>query len=208
MAELEAGGDRSCSTPANLTGRVISGVIAARRLPQRVVGGPDLDPYADSIPSYVDSGLVYWHLMHVWLQFEGLGSVYLKLTTEEIELVVEEPDPNSDAFFMREEGSWVPATRVGALHAPAPLAALVGATVTEITPLHYASPPRPRRWWRAREVEDDVETEDYVETGLCRAGPELPRQRKKAMARKDLERILAEDSSDEGVREQLAELTA
>ncbi|MFL5921576.1 MAG: hypothetical protein ACJ75Q_12610 [Gaiellaceae bacterium] len=57
-------------------------------------------------------------------------------------------------------------------------------------------------------MEDDVETEDYVETGLCRAGPELPRQRKKAMARKDLERILAEDSSDEGVREQLAELTA
>ncbi len=33
-------------------------------------------------------------------------------------------------------------------------------------------------------------------------------QGKKAMARKDLERILAEDSSYEGVREQLAELTA
>jgi hypothetical protein len=33
-------------------------------------------------------------------------------------------------------------------------------------------------------------------------------QSKKAMARKDLERILAEDSSYEGVREQLAELSA
>jgi Tfp pilus assembly protein PilF len=33
-------------------------------------------------------------------------------------------------------------------------------------------------------------------------------QGKKAMARKDLERILAEDSSYEGVREQLADLTA
>ena len=33
-------------------------------------------------------------------------------------------------------------------------------------------------------------------------------QGKKAMARKDLERILAEDSSYEGVREQLAELSA
>ena len=33
-------------------------------------------------------------------------------------------------------------------------------------------------------------------------------QGKKAMARKDLERILAEDSSYEGVREKLAELTA
>lgn len=33
-------------------------------------------------------------------------------------------------------------------------------------------------------------------------------QNKKGMARKDLERILAEDSTYEGVREQLAELTA
>ena len=77
--------------PADLIGRVISGVIAARMLPQQVEGGPELDPYADSSPSYVDSGLVYWHLMHVWLQFEGVGSVYFKLTMEEIELVVEEP---------------------------------------------------------------------------------------------------------------------
>jgi hypothetical protein len=59
---------------------LISGVIAARMLPQRVEGGPGLDPYPDLIPSYVDSGLVYWHLMPVWLQFEGLGSVYFKLT--------------------------------------------------------------------------------------------------------------------------------
>jgi hypothetical protein len=72
--------------PAELIGRAISGVIAARMLPQRVEGGPELDPYAHSSPSAVDSGLVYWHLMHVWLQFEGFGSVYFKLTTEEIEL--------------------------------------------------------------------------------------------------------------------------
>ena len=138
---------------------MISGVIAARMLPQRVEGGPELDPYADSIPSYVDSGLVYWDLMHVWLQFERLGSVYFKLTTEEIELVVDEPDSSSQAFFLSSEGSWVPATRVGAFHAPAPLAALIGATVTEVTPLYYAYPPRPRRWWRrAREGDDYVET--------------------------------------------------
>jgi hypothetical protein len=148
--------------PAELIGRVISGVIAARMLPQRVEGGPELDPYAHSIPSYVDSGLVYWHLMHVWLQFEGLGSVYFKLTTEEIELVVEEPHSSSESFFLSSEGSWVPATRVGAFHAPAPLAALVGATVTEITPLYYTWPPRTRRWWRRQEKQ----VEDYVETGL------------------------------------------
>jgi hypothetical protein len=140
---------------------VISGVIAARMLPQRVEGGPELDPYADNSPSYVDSGLGYWHLMHVWLQFEGFRSVYLKLTTEEIELVVEEPDSSSEAFFLSDEGSWVPATRVGALHAPAPLAALVGATVTEITPLYYAWPTRPHRWWQG-----EREEEEYAEIGL------------------------------------------
>jgi hypothetical protein len=139
----------------------MSGVVAARMLPQRVEGGPELDPYADWSPSYVDSGLFYWHLMHVWLQFEGLGSVYLKLTTEEIELVVEEPDSSSEAFFLSSEDSWVPATRVGALHAPAPLAALVGATVTEITPLYSAWPPGHRRWWQ-----QEQEVKDYVETGL------------------------------------------
>jgi hypothetical protein len=140
---------------------VIRGVIAARMLPQRVDGGPDLDPYADSIPSYVDSGLVYWHLLHVWLQLKGLGSVYLKLTTEEIELVVEEPDSSSEAFFMSSEDSWVPATRVGALHAPAPLAALVGATVTNVTPLYYAWPPSTASVGAASKGRDD-----YVETGL------------------------------------------
>ena len=62
---------------------------AARWLPEQVEGGPELDPYADWTPSYVDSGLVYYHLGHLWLEFEGLGWVYLKLTTEEIELVVE-----------------------------------------------------------------------------------------------------------------------
>jgi hypothetical protein len=36
--------------------------------------------------------------------------------------------------------------------------------------------------------------------------PEFFVQGKKAMARKDLERILAEDSGYDGVREQLAEL--
>jgi hypothetical protein len=148
---------------ADLTGRVIRSAIAARSLPQQVEGGPELDLYADSTPSYVDSGLVYWHLMHVWLEFEGLGSVYIKLTTEEIELVVEEPGSSSEGFFLSSEGYWVPGTRVGALHAPASLAALVGATVTEVRPLYYAYPPQPPRWWRrAQEVEED----DYVETGL------------------------------------------
>jgi hypothetical protein len=140
--------------------------MAARMLPQLVEGGPELDPYAAWTPSYVDSGLVYWHLMHVWLEFEGLGSVYLKLTTEEIELVVEEPDSpdaSSEGFFLSSEGYWVPGTRVGASHAPAPLTALVGATVTEVRPLYYAYPPQPPRWWqRAKQVEED----DYVETGL------------------------------------------
>ena len=42
--------------------------------------------------------------------------------------------------------------------------------------------------------------------GSRRASPELPRTGQEGMARKDLERILAEDSSYEGVREQLAEL--
>jgi hypothetical protein len=146
---------------ADLIGRVIRGVIAARMLPQRVEGGPELDPYADSTPSYVDSGLVNWHLMHVWLQFEGLGPVYFKLTTEEIELVLEEPDLSSEAFFLSSEGFWVPATRVGAFHAPAPLAALIGATVTEVMPLYSAYPPQPRRWSRRA-----TEVDDYVETGL------------------------------------------
>ena len=69
---------------------------------------------------------------------------------------------SSEPFFLSSEGSWVPATRVGAFHAPAPLAALVGATLTEITPLYFAWPPRPRRWWRRQERE----VEDYVETGF------------------------------------------
>jgi hypothetical protein len=43
-----------------------------------------------------------------------------------------------------------------------PLAALVGATVTEITRLYYARPPRPRQLWLRRETE----VEDYVESGF------------------------------------------
>ena len=123
---------------------MIRGVIAARWLPEQVEGGPELDPYADWTPSYVDSGLVYYQLMHLWLEFEGLGWIYLKLTTEEIELVVEGPDlpeSSSDGFFLSSEGYWVPGTRVGGLHAPAPLTDLVGATVTDVRPLYYAYPP-------------------------------------------------------------------
>jgi tetratricopeptide (TPR) repeat protein len=44
--------------------------------------------------------------------------------------------------------------------------------------------------------------------GLAERAQNYLAQGKKAMARKDLERILAEDSSYEGVREQLAELSA
>lgn len=131
-------------------------------LPQRVEGGPGVDPYADFSPSYVDSGLVY-DLMFLWVEFGGLGWVYFKLTLEEIELVVEEPDSNSEPFYLDSEGYWVPSTRVSALYAPAPLAALVGATVTAIAPLYYAWPPRPSRWWRQRQRPTEVE---YIETGL------------------------------------------
>src|SRR5262245_42541318 len=64
----------------------------------------------------------------------GLGWVYFKTTTEEIELIARRPDPEgwSDPFFLDSESLWVPATCVGARHAPAPLAALVGATVIGI----------------------------------------------------------------------------
>ena len=91
----------------------------------------------------------------------------MKLTTEEIELVVEGPDlpdSSSDGFFLSSEGYWVPGTRVGASHAPAPLTDLVGATVTEVRPLYYVYPPQPPRWWqRTKQV---VEEDDYVEDGL------------------------------------------
>ena len=153
--------------PEDLVGRVIAGVIATRMLPAQVEGGPEVDRYAGWTPSYVDSGLIYYDLMHLWLEFEGLGSVFVKLTTEEIELVVEgrpvSPDSSSEGFFLNSEGYWVPGTRVGASHAPVQLTALVGATVTDVTPLYYAYPPQERRWWqRAKELEED----DYVETGL------------------------------------------
>jgi hypothetical protein len=138
-------------------------------LPLQVEGGPGVDRYAGWTPSYVDSGLVYYHLMFLWLQFEGLGWVYFKTTTEEIELFAERPHPAgwSDPYFLDSEGWWVPATCVGALHAPAALAALVGATVTEITPLYYdyPRPARARRWWQqARQV--DEKDDAYIETGL------------------------------------------
>jgi hypothetical protein len=137
-------------------------------LPSRVEGGPEVDRYAGSTPSYVDSGLVYYHLIVIWLQLERLGWVYFKTTTEEIELIARRPDPEgwSDPFFLDSEGFWVPATCVGVLQAPAPLAALVGATVTEITPLYYdyRRPARERRWWQQATPVDD--NDDYVETGL------------------------------------------
>jgi hypothetical protein len=138
---------------------VISGVIAARLLLPRVEGGPEVDPYADFSPSYVDSGLLY-DLMYLWVEFGGLGSVYFKLTLEEIELVVEEPHSGSEPFWDSE--GWVPPTRVSALYAPAPLAALVGATVTAIAPLYYAWSRRSRWWWQ-RQRPTEV---DYIETGL------------------------------------------
>ena len=136
--------------PADLVGRTMTGVIATRLLPERVLGGPGGDPFDRSdIPSFANSGLVYWDLLHLWIQFEGLGSVYFSLTLAEIDLVLEYPYPTSEGELS--------ATRVGAIDAPAPLAALVGATIAAVTPLYGAGDRRPPRRWRP--------AEEYIECG-------------------------------------------
>ena len=70
------------------------------------------------------SELIHWHLWAVWLQLDGLGYVRFRLTTEEVELYLGDPYPGSES------------ERVGALDAPAPLAALVGATITRVKLLY------------------------------------------------------------------------
>ena len=115
--------------PLVLVGRVVTGASAARWLGERVWGGPGTEPDHRS-------ELIHWHLWAVWLQLDGLGYVCFRLTTEEVELYLGDPYPGSES------------ERVGALDAPAPLAALVGATITRVKLLYATLDPRPPRWWR------------------------------------------------------------
>lgn len=113
-------------------------------MPDRIEGGPGVKPQGSGRLSkrYAKSDLIYWHLLPgIWITVEGLGWIFLFAGPIDIGLVRgREPEPG---WHVHIGEVW----RVTPIDAPAPLAALVGATITAVTPL-YADPGLARPWWR------------------------------------------------------------
>jgi hypothetical protein len=124
--------------PGKLVGRAITGACGERWFPDRIETGPGTEPEG-STTTYADTGLVYWHLNWIWVEIESAGWVLFDGTA----LGSRPPEPG--VFFGEGEGNqW----RVSSIDAPAPLATLLGATITAVTPLYDSFYLR-RRWRRS-----------------------------------------------------------
>jgi hypothetical protein len=124
-------------------------------LPDRIEGGPGVEPDGDDQLFFGKSDLIYWHLNPgLLLELEGLGWIWLIPGWTGIGLNRgSHPEPG---WHVHPGEVW----RVTAIDAPAPLPALVGATITAVKPL-YGDPGLARPWWRRwREP-----TETYFTTG-------------------------------------------
>jgi hypothetical protein len=140
--------------PALLSGRALTGVLGDRSLPDRIEGGPGVlvPEGVDHHSVLTESDLAYWHLLELWVEVEGLGWIIFLPGLDTFTLHVRDPDPGWHVYI---GDQW----RESTIDAPAPLAALVGATISDVPPLYYSHPRR--RWWQ-RLTED---TEEYWECG-------------------------------------------
>ena len=141
--------------PAALVGRVITGALGERALPDRIEGGPGVVERRDESP-YADSDLIYWHLLPgLWVEVEGVGWIFFMPGMDSFTLDVRRPEPG---WFVYPNEQW----RVSSMDAPAPLAALVDSTITAVKPLYTDSYSRIPRWLRWLKQD----TAEYAACGL------------------------------------------
>jgi hypothetical protein len=124
-----------------LVGRAITGVLGERIPPDEFVPGM----YPEDEPLHGETDLIDWRLNALFVEIEGIGWLFFHNGGMRLLDPTAEPDV------------W----QVSPDDAPPPLAALVGATISGITPLYYSRLPE-RRWWWPR---PKVYTGPYSERG-------------------------------------------